>query len=202
MKKIVYISDLTKKLKLLRHKYDLTQDDVANALEIHRSTYAYYEIGRTIPSIGILKALSRIYRVPIDFFLDTNYEEHETDTDLIEGIKQALQYNKLVEDEMEFFVRVRFPTLNTKLKKLRTDHYLTQQEVADYLKIDRSTYAKYELGRSEPSLFALKALSTLYGVSLDSFLDLDKKMIANMKARAEDVMRRSHENTALSEVKR
>ena len=82
MKKIVYISDLTKKLKLLRHKYDLTQDDVANALEIHRSTYAYYEIGRTIPSIGILKALSRIYRVPIDFFLDTNYEEHETDTDL------------------------------------------------------------------------------------------------------------------------
>jgi len=48
----------------------------------------------------------------------------------------------------------------------------------------------------------LKALSTLYGVSLDSFLDLDKKMIANMKARAEDVMRRSHENTALSEVKR
>ena len=71
MKKIVYISDLTKKLKLLRHKYDLTQDDVANALEIHRSTYAYYEIGRTIPSIGILKALSRIYRVPIDFFLDT-----------------------------------------------------------------------------------------------------------------------------------
>ena len=81
MKKIVYISDLTKKLKLLRHKYDLTQDDVANALEIHRSTYAYYEIGRTIPSIGILKALSRLYRVPIDFFLDTNYEEHETDTD-------------------------------------------------------------------------------------------------------------------------
>ena len=56
MKKIVYISDLTKKLKLLRHKYDLTQDDVANALEIHRSTYAYYEIGRTIPSIGILKS--------------------------------------------------------------------------------------------------------------------------------------------------
>ena len=51
MKKIVYISDLTKKLKLLRHKYDLTQDDVANALEIHRSTYAYYEIGRTIPSL-------------------------------------------------------------------------------------------------------------------------------------------------------
>ena len=109
MKKIVYISDLTKKLKLLRHKYDLTQDDVANALEIHRSTYAYYEIGRTIPSIGILKALSRIYRVPIDFFLDTNYEEHETDTDLIEGIKQALQSNKLVEDEMEFLLGLDFP---------------------------------------------------------------------------------------------
>ena len=68
------------------------------------------------------------------FLLDTNYEEHETDTDLIEGIKQALQSNKLVEDEMEFFVRVRFPTLNTKLKKLRTDHYLTQARGCRLLK--------------------------------------------------------------------
>ena len=53
MKKIVYISDLTKKLKLLRHKYDLTQDDVANALEIHRSTYAYYEIMKNMKRIPI-----------------------------------------------------------------------------------------------------------------------------------------------------
>lgn len=202
MKKKIYISNLAKKLKMLRHKYDLTQDDVANALEINRSTYAYYEIGRTSPSIDILIALTHFYRVPIDFLLDTNYEEHKMETDLIEGVKQALQSDKLGEDEMEFFVGVKFPTLNTKLKKLRTDHYLTQQEVADYLRIDRSTYAKYESGRSEPSLIALKALSTLYGVSLDSFLDLDKKMIADMKARAEDVMRRSHENTAWSEVKR
>ena len=109
MKKIVYISDLTKKLKLLRHKYDLTQDDVANALEIHRSTYAYYEIGRTIPSIGILKALSRLYRVPIDFFLDTNYEEHETDTDLIEDISKPYNPINLGRTKWNFLLGLDFP---------------------------------------------------------------------------------------------
>lgn len=134
-------------------------------------------------------------------------KKYEIDTDLLERVKGILQSNKLGEDEMNPFTekppsRFKLPTLNAKLKKLRTDHYLTQQEVADYLKIDRSTYTNYKLGKTEPSLIALKALSTLYGVSLDSFLDLDKKMIADMKARAEDVIRRSHENTALSEVKR
>ncbi len=51
--------------------------------------------------------------------------------------------------------------------ELRKEKGYTQQYVADYLKIDRSNYSKYELGKLEPSIDMLIALSNLYGVSID-----------------------------------
>ena len=56
--------------------------------------------------------------------------------------------------------------------ELRKNHSFTQQYVADYLKIDRSNYSKYELGKLEPSVYMLIALSKLYGVSVDYLLGL------------------------------
>lgn len=54
-----------------------------------------------------------------------------------------------------------------RLIELRKEHGYTQQFVADYLKIDRSNYSKYELGKLEPNIDMLVAFSTLYGVSID-----------------------------------
>lgn len=56
--------------------------------------------------------------------------------------------------------------------ELRKSNKLTQQYVADYLKIDRSNYSKYELGKLEPSIYMLIALSKLYSVSVDYLLGL------------------------------
>ena len=57
--------------------------------------------------------------------------------------------------------------------KLRKEEGLTQQQVADYLKIDRSNYSKYELGKLELSIPMLIALSKLYQVSTDYILGLE-----------------------------
>lgn len=57
--------------------------------------------------------------------------------------------------------------------KLRKEEGLTQQQVADYLKIDRSNYSKYELGKLELSIPMLIALSKLYRVSTDYILGLE-----------------------------
>ena len=51
--------------------------------------------------------------------------------------------------------------------ELRKERNFTQQYVADYLQIDRSNYSKYELGKLEPNIEMLIALSKLYGVSID-----------------------------------
>ena len=71
-------------------------------------------------------------------------------------------------------MRKRYPkieNLNQKLKALRVYHHYTQNEIAQILDVDRSTYAYYESGRAEPSLGALKKLSTIYHVSTDFLLD-------------------------------
>ena len=56
--------------------------------------------------------------------------------------------------------------------ELRKSHSYTQQYVADYLKIDRSNYSKYELGKLEPNIYMLISLSKLYGVSVAYLLGL------------------------------
>lgn len=55
------------------------------------------------------------------------------------------------------------------LKSLREQHGLSQQEVADKLKIDRTTYVKYESGSSKP-VRKLSELAALFGVTTDYLL--------------------------------
>ena len=62
--------------------------------------------------------------------------------------------------------------INEIIKQLRLDAGYTQQYVADYLKIDRSNYSKYELGKLELNLQMLKSLCMLYKTSADYILGL------------------------------
>ena len=62
--------------------------------------------------------------------------------------------------------------INEIIKQLRIDAGYTQQDVADYLKIDRSNYSKYELGKLELNLQMLKCLCILYKTSADYILGL------------------------------
>ncbi len=57
-----------------------------------------------------------------------------------------------------------------RLKELRIENGYTQQFVADYLKIDRSNYSKYELGKLEINLDMLIELADLYKVTTDYIL--------------------------------
>lgn len=57
--------------------------------------------------------------------------------------------------------------IGERLRYLRMANRLTQREIADILKIHRTTYAYYETGRSNPDLETLNALSKIFGVSID-----------------------------------
>ena len=60
---------LGQKLKELRENYDLSQQQVAAALNIDRSTYGYYELDKTRPSLETLVKLSHIFSVPVEQLL-------------------------------------------------------------------------------------------------------------------------------------
>ena len=57
------------------------------------------------------------------------------------------------------------------LKVFRKKMGLTQADVADHLGIDRSTYAKYETGQSEPNFDMLHKISLLFGTSIDVLIN-------------------------------
>jgi len=52
------------------------------------------------------------------------------------------------------------------LRKLRKENGLTQQQVADFLHLDRSTYAYYESGRTKVNIDILIRLAHFFQVSL------------------------------------
>ena len=59
-----------------------------------------------------------------------------------------------------------------RIKELRIFRGLTQQNIADYLKVDRGNYSKYERGIFEFSLEMIRNLSKLFGVTSDYLLGL------------------------------
>ena len=60
--------------------------------------------------------------------------------------------------------------LEHRLEELRTEKKLTKKEVAAFLKINQSTYGKYELGKREPDYDTLTKLAELFCVSTDYLL--------------------------------
>lgn len=57
------------RLRKLRKNEDLTQEQIAKDLNIVRSTYAYYEIGRTYPDFSTLIRIAQLFNVSTDFLL-------------------------------------------------------------------------------------------------------------------------------------
>lgn len=53
-----------------------------------------------------------------------------------------------------------------RLRRLRESKKLSQQQIANILNIDRSTYARYELGKTQPDYDILQKLAKLYNVSI------------------------------------
>jgi len=56
------------------------------------------------------------------------------------------------------------------IRSLRKERGLTQQQVADHLGIDRSTYAYYESGRTRLNIDVVVKLAHFYQVSYATFL--------------------------------
>ncbi len=57
--------------------------------------------------------------------------------------------------------------MKTRLKDLRTDHDLTQEECAKIAFISKNSYIRYEKGERIPPLDTIKAFADYYDVSID-----------------------------------
>lgn len=63
-----------------------------------------------------------------------------------------------------------------RIRDLREDHDLTQEQVAKILGTSQTMYARYERGANEFPIRHLLTLCEYYGVSADYVLGIDGKM--------------------------
>lgn len=71
--------------------------------------------------------------------------------------------------------------LSEQLKIIRKANKFTQQELADAIGIERSTYASYETGRNKPDVILLSKIAKVFGVSSDFILEIDTTAPLNME---------------------
>lgn len=71
-------------------------------------------------------------------------------------------------------------TMKLRIRDLREDNDLTQQQVAEMLMCDQSLYSKYERGEREIPLRLLIILAEYYGVSLDYLVCRTERSEVNM----------------------
>lgn len=66
--------------------------------------------------------------------------------------------------------------INENLKTLRTINRLTQEEVAEKIKVSRQAIAKWEKGESVPDIHSCVALANLYNVTLDNLVSYKEEV--------------------------
>ena len=61
---------LSEQLKIIRKANKFTQQGLADAIGIERSTYASYETGRNKPDVNLLSKIAKVFDVSSDFILE------------------------------------------------------------------------------------------------------------------------------------
>jgi repressor LexA len=139
---------LGNRLAALRHLFGLTQEDVAKKLDISRSSYSHYEVGRSEPDIEILKKLAILFNVSSDYLLGLN-----------DGIKQSKEIKASAYSEKYHRNLLRVPILNTVPFKNtifnaeHIDKYFCIDNSAINLSLDENIFFLRLVGNSMEPLF-------------------------------------------------
>ena len=86
--------NINERLRELRVKFGYTQNQISKLLNIDRSTYAYYETGKTRPDVTSLMVLAKIYSISLDELLADESEpkaiaDRHFVTDYVQGKKNS-----------------------------------------------------------------------------------------------------------------
>lgn len=137
------------RIKHLRIDNDLTHENISKILNCSRSTYSSWENNDARIPLYILDKLSVYYNVRLSYLLGL---EDNTKTNC--KIK-PMNYNSLLQN------------LNN-LKKEKKQSY---QEIADFIKCNKSTCFRYLNGAIEIPFDILILLAKLYEFNLDKICD-------------------------------
>ena len=136
------------KLKLIRTSELLSQEQIAESLNINRSTYKEYELQNSILPSKYLWELGDVLNVSIDYIFDfTKEKKYNSINNKLDKIKSGIR-----------------------LKELRKELKLTQLKLATILNTTQSVIADYEKGRYLIATPFLYTICQKYHISADYLL--------------------------------
>ncbi len=135
-------------LKDLREYHDLTQQEVADALKISRSTYAGYESGKDVIPLKRLNDFANFYHTTIDYLVGNS-----------PTMEEVLIYHTFDRKQVA-----------QNLKSFRETRNITQEEIAEKIKVSQSCIHKYETNKILITTYYTLEFSKQYHYSLDELL--------------------------------
>ena len=115
--------NLGEQMRLLRKANGLTQTQVAEILNIHRTTYTAYETNKNTPAMLLLQAFAAIFGVSVDFVLHIDIKKMDVLCDDVEeydtGRSETL-FSTLTPDEQKLVGEFRLLSENDRAKLLKS----------------------------------------------------------------------------------
>lgn len=133
------------RLRNVRENNNLTQKEVADKLNISRPNYTRWETKEKIIPLRKLNAFCNLFNVSMDYIVG------------LSNTNSKISYDKELDLEV----------VSERLKRVRKQLNLTQQNLADFLQCDRSIISDYENGITLIlTSFAIQ-ICNKYNISLD-----------------------------------
>ena len=163
----------------MRSKFNLTQKDIAQVVGVNVSTYKHYELGDRCTPLAVIRDLANFYKISTDYFFENMpelstkeeleisrraFDVSQNKSQMIGNIKNFAEGMAKLEEKVQARARLR-------VKKYRLDNKKSQQEVADYLGIDISTYNKYEKGSRKLNNEVIRKIAEYYNIKVSDILD-------------------------------
>ena len=163
----------------MRSKFNLTQKDIAQVVGVNVSTYKHYELGDRCTPLAVIRDLANFYKISTDYFFENMpelstkeeleisrraFDVSQNKSQMIGDIRNFAEGMAKLEEKVQVRARLR-------VKKYRLDNKKSQQEVADYLGIDISTYNKYEKGSRKLNNEVVRKIAEYYNIKVSDILD-------------------------------
>lgn len=170
---------IAERLKSARKEAGLLQKEVAEHFNITQPAYQAWESGRKNPKKETLQKLADYFDVSYAYLagLESPLESAEIlfknkvkelglTPEQEEQFKSSI-YNFILQKGNQYNNQETSPeSFAKRLKRLRKEAHLTQQDVADYFKTSPQSYAQWEKGQRSPSKESLEKLASYFGVSV------------------------------------
>ena len=135
------------RLKDIREDKDITQEEMANILNVNRSAYSLWELGINIIPLKNVYYFAKYFGLSIDYVLGLTNERN----------------NKSVKKEFNLQL------IGNNLKTIRLKNGLYQKDIATLLNVTPSSITKYEKGITCMSISSIFELSKKFNISIEDF---------------------------------